>query len=89
MPGQLNLVVRDLAATLAFYRLLGWETEPTGPHAAVAFPNGMSVEFDQYEFARQWNTGTAPVGGGSIVVTLACSSREDVDTLYGRVVSAE
>lgn len=86
MPGQLNLVVRDLEASLAFYRLVGWEARVTGPHASITFPNGMLVELDQHEFARQWNRGTPPVTGGSLVITLGCATREDVDTLYDRIV---
>ncbi|MGW5361025.1 hypothetical protein [Actinopolymorpha pittospori] len=63
--GQINLVVRDLQASLTFYRLLGLDIgEPTGPHARMTFPNGVGFDLDQHEFARQWSSGTPDVAGG-------------------------
>jgi predicted enzyme related to lactoylglutathione lyase len=88
MPAQLNLVVRDLGASLAFYRLFGWQARVTGPHATISFPDGLDVDFDQHEFARQWNRGTPPVEGGSVVITLRCGTREEVDAVYTRVLDA-
>ena len=51
---QLNLVVRDMDATLAFYRRLGlhipdtaaWRTASGAHHVEVVMPNGMHLEFE-------------------------------------------
>ena len=45
---QLNMVVRDMDATLAFYRRLGFviEAEPGASHVELPLPNGLVVEFD-------------------------------------------
>jgi predicted enzyme related to lactoylglutathione lyase len=86
-PGQINLVVSDLARSMEFYRLLGWMAEPAGPHAAYVF-DGFRVELDEYGFARQWNSGTPPVSGGSCVFCLNVSGRDDVDEVVGRVTGA-
>ena len=49
---QLNLVVRDMNSTLAFYRRLGltipdddvWRTETGAHHARAETPNGAALE---------------------------------------------
>jgi uncharacterized glyoxalase superfamily protein PhnB len=87
VPLQVNLVVRDIGHSVAFYRLLGWETEPTGPHASLRFEN-FAIELDEYEFARQWNRGCPPVAGGSCVLCVRVPERSDVDGLLGTLTAA-
>ena len=86
-PRQINLVVRDVERSAAFYRLLGWRVEPTGPHAAIIF-DGFRVELDQHEFAEQWNSGAPAVGGGSAVLSVYVADRAGVDALVERVTAA-
>jgi catechol 2,3-dioxygenase-like lactoylglutathione lyase family enzyme len=82
--GQINLVVRDLRESLAFYHLLGVEFgEPTGLHATVTFSNGFIVDLDQHEFAQQWNSGTPPLNAGSIVLNLSVPERATMSTRSG------
>ncbi len=89
IPAQLNLVVSDLDASLAFYRLLGWDFgPPTGLHATLTFDNGFSVDLDQHAFASEWNSGTPDVSGGSVVVCLSIGSRAAVDELWSRLVAS-
>jgi catechol 2,3-dioxygenase-like lactoylglutathione lyase family enzyme len=86
--GQVNLVVRDMPATLAFYGRLGWRVEtPTPQHAVTELRNGIRVEFDTVEFAREWDTGYAGATGGSAVLGLFTSTRGEVDHLYADLVS--
>ena len=62
---QLNLVVRDMDAALAFYRRLGlripdnaiWRTQSSGHHVEVVMPNGLHLEFDSIELAKSYNAG--------------------------------
>jgi catechol 2,3-dioxygenase-like lactoylglutathione lyase family enzyme len=88
IPRQVNLVVRDLARSLEFYRRLGWSAQPAGPHAAFIFDDGVRVELDEYEFAQTWNrAATAPPGGGSVLV-LTVEPRDEVDALTQRLAEA-
>lgn len=88
-PSQLNLVVADLSRSIEFYRLLGWPVgEPTGPHVAIEFGSGLIVELDEYDFARQWNSGTPSLSGGSAVLSLTVPERPDVDALVDRMASS-
>ena len=60
-PGfnQVNLIVRDMDKTLAFYRRLGLtiDAEPGSEHVGVTFPNGMSMDLDSVEFVPMWDSG--------------------------------
>jgi catechol 2,3-dioxygenase-like lactoylglutathione lyase family enzyme len=82
---QLNLVVKDMATTLQFYRLLGLETEANPPewagdHVSARLPDGIKMEFDSAPFARQWNPGW-PGGGGGGVMFFRVPERDDVDRI--------
>ncbi len=88
-PSQLNLVVSDLSRSIEFYRLLGWPVgEPTGPHVAIDFGEGLTVALDQYDFARQWNSGTPTLTGGGAVLSVTVTGRTDVDALVDRMAGA-
>ena len=60
----------------------------TGFHAAITFPGGFRLELDQHEFAKQWNSGTPELGGGSVVLCLSVPARDDVDQLWQRMVDS-
>ncbi len=99
---QVNVVVNDLDATLAFYRRLGvdipedrvWRT-PTGAHHASA-AEGRSVsdnaglDVDSTTFAQVWNTGWRGRTdlAGRVVVGFGVASRQAVDDIYGDLISA-
>jgi catechol 2,3-dioxygenase-like lactoylglutathione lyase family enzyme len=85
---QVNLVVGDMAATLAFYRRLGWPIEtPTPDHAVAELPDGMRVEFDSRDFAAVWDSGYRGATGGSTLLGLGTAGRRDVDDLYADLVA--
>jgi catechol 2,3-dioxygenase-like lactoylglutathione lyase family enzyme len=86
---QLNLVARDMDATLAFYRRLGLEIPGTAPEWAQHHRNaktneGIDLDFDSQTFARQWDAGwkSGPVIGFRV------SSRDEVDRLHDDLVAA-
>jgi len=94
----LDLVVRDMDATLAFYRRLGleipdravWRTASGAHHVDLDLPNGFHLHFDSIALAKSFNrgwpeqagTGTRPIIGFSL------SSREAVDDRYADLVAA-
>jgi predicted enzyme related to lactoylglutathione lyase len=85
---QVNLVVRDMGATLSFYRRLGWSiATPTAEHAAAELPNGIRVEFDSIDFVRVWDSGYGGATGGSTVVGLSTETRDQVDELYTDLIA--
>ncbi len=87
---QLNIIVRDMHATVDFYRRLGLEIadDHDENHVAVRLPGGLLVEFDTTGFVPQWDGGWNGTTGGSVVLGFAVASREAVDALFGEVVAA-
>jgi uncharacterized glyoxalase superfamily protein PhnB len=87
---QLNLVVEDMDATIAFYGRLGLtiDAAPDGQHASSELPNGVRLEFDTSQFAAQWDTGWNGQIGGGPVIGFTFGSREAVDRLYAELTGA-
>ena len=95
---QINIVVRDMQKSLAFYRLLGVSIEGMrGPewaewaahHVNGVTSNGVRVEFDSIAFAKQWNPGLDEAKLGSAVIPIFhVSSRDEVDRVHSRVAAA-
>ena len=90
---QLNLVVADMAVSVAFYRLLGLTIDDTRPYSAhhidVAMPGGFTLELDSIEFAKRWDAGWrgAP-GTGCNVIGFNLPSRRAVDDLFAKLTAA-
>ena len=87
---QLNLLTRDMAAAMAFYRLLGLQVSesPGGAHADVLLPGGVSVEWETIESAAVWDSGSRPGIGGSVIVGFGVATRPAVDHLYAKLTAA-
>lgn len=93
--GQINVVVRDMARSLAFYRLLGLEIEeipredwkPHHAHAVTA--GGLRIEFDSVAFARQWNPGLDETRlGNAVLPFFHATTRAGVDAVHARLTAA-
>ena len=91
---QLNLLVRDMDVTLAFYRHLGLVIpedagrESGGHHVEVELPNGFVLEFDTLALAAAYDAGARHGDGGGSVIGFALPSRQRVDAIYGELVAA-
>jgi catechol 2,3-dioxygenase-like lactoylglutathione lyase family enzyme len=99
---QVNVVSRDLDASLTFYRRLGvdipdgnvWRT-PSGAHHANAAqhpggPAAIHLDLDSTAFAPHWNAGWAGRSdlAGRVVVGFRVPNRSAVDALYGEMTAA-
>ena len=96
---QINLVCGDPDAALQFYRTLGveipdnnvWRT-PTGAHHSSAADSSASIGFDldSADFAQHWNAGWKGRTdlSGRVVVGFKVETREDVDTVFQRMIAA-
>ncbi len=92
---QVNLVARDMEATLAFYEALGvdipkeqvWRTATGIHHVDVVMPGGLDLEFDSAAMAREYNRGwQEPTGSGTrVVLTFRVATREDVDRIHEKL----
>ena len=92
---QLNLVVRNMEASVEFYRRLGLGVDPppgvwAAHHVEVKLPNDMSLELDSVASAKIWNTGARePSGGGdgAVVIGFALPTRQAVDDLFDHMAA--
>ena len=81
---MLNVVVRDMEASVEFYRRLGVavpdDVDGTGHHAQLRMPSGFSLELDTAASARIWHAGwRADPGSVRIVIGFARPTGEAVD----------
>jgi catechol 2,3-dioxygenase-like lactoylglutathione lyase family enzyme len=94
---QVNLVVADMDASLAFYRQLGltipdageWPPGSGARHADATMPNGVHLELDNHEMVGIWYPGWHDEGGGSRgVINFSLGTRDAVDALYTDLTGA-
>ncbi len=93
VPISLDLIgiaTKDLATSLRFYRVLGL-TIPEGSdgeaHVEATGP-GVRIGWDTVELLRQVYGEWSEASGHRIELAFQCSSREDVDATYQRIVEA-
>jgi uncharacterized glyoxalase superfamily protein PhnB len=92
---QLDLIARDMEASLAFYRALGvdipesavWRTPSGAHHVEVTMPGGLSVAWDSEALAAVYDRGwhAEPGASARCVLTFHVGERADVDALHERL----
>jgi catechol 2,3-dioxygenase-like lactoylglutathione lyase family enzyme len=87
---QINLVVSDMDASLAFYRRLGVDIPDREPkwdphHRSANVGGALDFDLDSAEMAKDWNEGSR---GPACVVGFKLSSSEAVDALYADLTGA-
>ena len=90
--GVIEVVVQDMARSLAFYRRLGFDV-PDGAdgeqHVEVALPGGLKLAFDTVETIRSFDPSWTPATGSPRMgLAFACDSPAEVDKVYGELVAA-
>jgi catechol 2,3-dioxygenase-like lactoylglutathione lyase family enzyme len=88
----IGLVVSDMAASVAFYRRLGFAF-PDGaenePHAEAELPGGLRLLLDSEENVRSFAPEfQPPTGGGRHSLALRCADPAEVDTVYEELLNA-
>ncbi|MDN0197236.1 VOC family protein [Streptomyces sp. S.PNR 29] len=88
----IGLVVSDMAASVTFYRRLGFvfpEGSEGEPHAEAELPGGLRLLLDTEETVRSFHAGwQPPTGGGRSSLAFRCDGPQEVDTLYEELVAA-
>jgi catechol 2,3-dioxygenase-like lactoylglutathione lyase family enzyme len=87
-PAVIEVVVADMAASLAFYRRVGLDIPPDAdaePHVDVDL-GGIHLAFDTRETILSFHTGwTPPSGGHGMALAFACDSPAEVDAAYAEL----
>ncbi|GMQ84921.1 MAG: VOC family protein [Acidimicrobiia bacterium] len=88
----LGIVVSDMEAALAFYRLLGLEfdEDPETPgHVEADLPGGTRLMLDTEQVITSFDPDfEPPTGSGRIGLAFVCDQPADVDRLHDEVVDA-
>jgi catechol 2,3-dioxygenase-like lactoylglutathione lyase family enzyme len=89
---MIGLHVRNMAASVAFYRELGLEF-PEGAeneaHVETTLPGGLRVGFDTYDVMESFDPGWKPAQGGtSFTLCFLVGSSAQVDRLYAHLTDA-
>ena len=90
---MLNVVVRDMAASLDFYRRLGIAVpapdNSAGVHVQLKMPGGFSLELDTAESARLWHAGwRVDPASVRMVINFVLPTRQAVDDRYAELTEA-
>jgi catechol 2,3-dioxygenase-like lactoylglutathione lyase family enzyme len=91
---QINMVVRDMDAAVAFYRRLGLEIadytrEWDAHHRSADVGPGIDFDIDSVVFARQWDEGwNGNKKGAGCVIQFRVGTREEVDEIYNDLIGA-
>jgi catechol 2,3-dioxygenase-like lactoylglutathione lyase family enzyme len=91
-----GFVVKDMSASLAFYRRLGLDVSAeaeaeakTEDHVETTVAGGLRVTWDSAESIRSFDPDwTPPTGGGAMRVAFLCDSPLEVDQQYRELVAA-
>lgn len=87
----IGLIVEDMAATLAFYRLLGLDIPVAADgeaHTEFELPSGMRIMWDTIELVRSFSDWEPPAGGHRVGLAFLCDRPEEVDGLAAKLVAA-
>ncbi|CAM5488530.1 hypothetical protein SALBM311S_08604 [Streptomyces alboniger] len=88
----IGLVASDMAASVTFYRRLGFalpEGAEDAPHSEAELPGGLRLLLDTEETVRSFLPGwQPPAGGGRTSLALRCDSPSEVDSVYETLVGA-
>ncbi|MDQ3886247.1 MAG: VOC family protein [Actinomycetota bacterium] len=92
-PAVIELVVSDMATTLAFYRRLGLDVPPEAdsqPHAEVDLGGGMRLAWDTEDTIRSFDPGWSPppTSGHRVALAFACDSPAEVDAAWAELTRA-
>ena len=81
-----------MAASLAFYRRLGFDIAAeadTEAHVELVLPSGLRLAWDTHETIRSFDDSwTLPSGGHRIALAFACDSPQEVDSTYAVLTDA-
>ena len=88
----IGAVVADMAASLAFYRMLGLDlpAEADGEgHVELTLPGGLRLAWDTVEMVRSFDESWQPPRGGhGISLAFLCDDPAEVDATYAALVDA-
>ena len=87
----IGVVTREMARSVAFYRLLGVDVpdpEAGADHHDAELPSGIRLMWDTVELIKKLDPDWTEPQGHGLALAFECESPGDVDTTYARVLEA-
>ncbi|MFF9339869.1 MULTISPECIES: VOC family protein [unclassified Streptomyces] len=87
----IGLVVADMAASLAFYRLLGLdfpEGAEEAPHVETVLPGGLRLAWDTEDSVRSFDPSFRRTEGSRAELAFRCDTAGEVDAAYAELTGA-
>jgi uncharacterized glyoxalase superfamily protein PhnB len=88
----MHFFVRDMAAALEFYALLGFTPSRGGAaehFANIDLPNGFTLQIGSYTLTKGYDANwTEPTGSGTNALQFSLPTRGAVDELFARIIGA-
>jgi catechol 2,3-dioxygenase-like lactoylglutathione lyase family enzyme len=86
----LGIVVRDMAESIRFYRLLGVDVPetPDEGHIDSFLPNGVRFMLDSEEIVKSFRPDWTRETGNQLALAFECESPAEVDEVYAQVTAA-
>ena len=86
----IGIVVRDMAESIRFYRLLGVDVPetPDEGHVDTFLPNGVRFMLDSEEVVKSFRADWSRQSGNQVGLAFECASPADVDETYARATDA-
>jgi catechol 2,3-dioxygenase-like lactoylglutathione lyase family enzyme len=91
-PTVIELVVADMATTLAFYRRVGLDVPVEAddqPHVVAELDGNMHLSWDTEDTIRSFDPDwSPPTGGGRVRLAFACDIPAEVDAAWAELTGA-
>jgi uncharacterized glyoxalase superfamily protein PhnB len=86
----IGIVVADMAESLRFYRVLGFDVPetPGEGHVEATLPNGIRLMFDSEDVIKSFRPDWSRTTGNQLALAFELDSPGEVDAAYARVVDA-
>ena len=85
----IGIVSSDLAASIAFYRLLGVDFPEEGEgHIEATLPSGARFMLDSEDVVKSFRPDWTREVGNQLALAFQCASPAEVDALYARAKDA-
>ncbi len=90
-PDMVGMVVKDMAASLKFYRLLGLavaENVDLDPYVEVITPNGYRISWNTEAMTKEIDPNWVEPVGQRINLAFKCESPAEVDQTYSAITAS-
>jgi len=89
-PDMIGIVVRDMEASVRFYRLLGLALPDPGerPYVEITTPNGYRISLNALSMIKEMDPAWVEPAGHRMELAFKCDSAAEVDATYAALTRA-